>query len=101
MTFKSVGYILVHCSASSLEIRQINLDLTECQYFFNGTALTWRAAALDFWKDPAGGNADQYWIQGYHYVMANNGSRIFDNYTQSGDCGGYNGWWDKEKARGE
>ncbi|MGC1183406.1 hypothetical protein [Legionella sp.] len=29
-------------------------------------AYTWRAAALDFWKDPAGGNADQYWVQGYH-----------------------------------
>ena len=63
-------------------------------------AYTWRAAALDFWKDPAGGNADQYWVQGYHYYMANNGNRVFDTYTQSSDCGGYNGWWDKEKARG-
>jgi hypothetical protein len=63
-------------------------------------AYTWRAAALDFWKDPAGGNADQYWVQGYHYYMANNGSRVFDNYTQSGDCSGYDGWWDKDKARG-
>lgn len=64
-------------------------------------AYTWRAAALDFWKDPAGGNADQYWVQGYHFYMANNGNRVFDAYTQSGDCGGYNGWRDKEKARGE
>ena len=64
-------------------------------------AYTWRAAALDFWKDPAGENADQYWAQGYHYYMGNNGNRVFDSYTQSGYCGGYNGWWDVDKAKGE
>ncbi len=64
-------------------------------------AYTWRAAALDFWKDPAGPNADQYWVQGYHYLMGKNGKRVFDMYTQSGDCSGYNGWWDQDKARGE
>jgi len=62
---------------------------------------TWRAAALDLWKDPAGKNADQYWVQGYHYYMAYNGSRVFDAYTQSGDCSGYDGWWDRNKAKGE
>ncbi len=64
-------------------------------------AYTWRAAALDFWKDPAGYNADQYWVQGYHFYMDRNGIRVFDVYTQSGDCSGYDGWWDKQKARGE
>ncbi len=62
---------------------------------------TWRSAAFDFWKDPAGGNADQYWVQGYHYLMRYDGVKVYDNYTQSGDCGGYNGWWDKQKANGE
>lgn len=62
---------------------------------------TWRSAAFDFWKDPAGSNADQYWVQGYHYYMAYDGSKVYDNYTQSGDCSGYTGWWDKDKARGQ
>ena len=62
---------------------------------------TWRCAALDFWADPAGGNADNYWVQGYHFFMNSNGQKIFDVYTQSGNCSGYNGWWDKIKARGD
>jgi len=64
-------------------------------------AYTWRAAALDFWQDPAGEKADHYLVQGYHYYMAFDGSVVYDAYTQSTDCGGYNGWWDKTKANGE
>ncbi len=60
-------------------------------------AYTWRAAAFDFWKDPAGPNADQYWVQGYHFYMDDYGAKIFDVYTQSGDCKLYDGWWDKNK----
>lgn len=64
-------------------------------------AYTWRAAAFDFWKDPAGPNANQYWVQGYHFYMAYDGSVVYDAYTQSGNCSGYDGWWDKNKANGE
>lgn len=62
---------------------------------------TWRAAAYDFWTDPAGSKADQYWVQGYHSYMAYDGSVVFDAYTQSGNCAIYDGWWDKNKANGE
>lgn len=62
---------------------------------------TWRAAAFDFMKDPAGGNADQYWVQGYHWYMAYDSSVIFDAYTQAGNCAIYDGWWEKNKANGE
>lgn len=62
---------------------------------------TWRAAAFDFMADPAGPMADQYWVQGYHYFMAYDGSVVYDAYTQAGNCAIYDGWWDKNKANGE
>lgn len=64
-------------------------------------AYTWRAAAYDFWKDPAGENADNYWVQGYHFYMDGNGRRVYDAYTQSGDCKYYDGWWERNKANEE
>jgi hypothetical protein len=58
-------------------------------------AYTWRAAAFDFWKDPAGTYANQYWVQGYHFYLANDGSKVYDAYTDAGGCNIYDGWWDK------
>lgn len=62
---------------------------------------TWRAAAFDWGRDPINFTKDSYWVQGYHFYMAYNGKRIYDVYTQSGDCSGYDGWWDKHKANGQ
>jgi uncharacterized protein YaiE (UPF0345 family) len=65
-------------------------------------AYTWRAAAYDFWRDPAGPMANQYHVQGYHYYMAYNGSYVYDVYTDADGCNlYYDGWWDKNKANGE
>jgi hypothetical protein len=64
-------------------------------------AYTWRAAAYDLMKDPAGPYANQYWVQGYHYYMATNGAVIYDAYTDAGNCKIYDGWWDKNKANGQ
>jgi hypothetical protein len=64
-------------------------------------AYTWRSAAFDFMKDPSDQYPDQYRVEGYHFYMDYNGKVIYDVHTQSTDCGGYDGWWDKIKAKGE
>ncbi len=61
---------------------------------------TWRAAAFHV-KEWEGPNGNNWWVQGYHYLMNYNGAVVYDAYTQSGDCNLYDGWWDKNKARGE
>lgn len=58
---------------------------------------TWRSAAYDFFKDPAGQNADWYQVQGYHFYMNDNGAKVYDAYTEARDCSIYDGWWDKNK----
>ncbi len=64
-------------------------------------AYTWRAAALDYFTDPAGEKADNYWVQGYHFYLDNDGKKVYDAYTQAGDCAIYDGWWETHKAKGE
>ena len=58
-------------------------------------AYTWRAAAYDFFTDPAGPDAKNYWVQGYHFYMDYDGTYVYDAYTQAGDCAIYDGWWDR------
>ncbi len=64
-------------------------------------AYTWRSAALDYFTDPAGANLGNYWVQGYHFYLDNDGKKVYDAYTQAGDCAIYDGWWETHKAKGE
>ncbi len=63
-------------------------------------AYTWRSAALHVgeWEGQYGKN---WFVQGYHFYMKNDGSEVYDAYTQSDNCNQYDGWWETNKARGE
>ncbi|MCX7114751.1 MAG: hypothetical protein NTW08_02405 [Gammaproteobacteria bacterium] len=61
---------------------------------------TWRAAAYhaNEWGGPM---ANNWHVQGYHWFMNHGGNVIYDTATEADDCKIYDGWWDKDKAKGE
>lgn len=85
-------------SVRSMHFRVHGEGIGDHQVFFP-MAHTWRAAAYHF-PEAAGPMADNWWVQGYHYYMDYDGSVVYDAYTQSKDCSAYDGWWDKNEARG-
>jgi hypothetical protein len=54
-----------------------------------GWQYTWRSAAVHWGESPMGGN---WYVVGYHW-QRQNGQEVMIDYTQTGDCSQYDGWW--------